>query len=145
MTLLSGEIGSAISIQKDYGDLPEIECFPGKLNQVFMNILSNAVQAIDLKGNIVIKTSFDKLNIHVSIADSGRGMSEEIRKQIFEPFLTTKEMGKGSGLGLAISYNIISQHNGKIIVNSEAGKGTEFILYLPIKQAVDNSTGRIHE
>ena len=145
LTLLSGEIGSAISIQKDYGDLPKIECFPGKLNQVFMNILSNAVQAIDLKGNIAIKTSFDALNIHVSISDSGKGMSEEVRKRIFEPFYTTKEMGKGSGLGLAISYNIVSQHNGKIIVNSEAGKGTEFILYLPIKQPVDNSSRRIHE
>jgi PAS domain S-box-containing protein len=145
LTLLSGEIGSAISIEKDYGDLPEIECFPGKLNQVFMNILSNAIQAIDLKGNIAIKTGFDGLNVHVSISDSGKGMTEEVKKRIFEPYFTTKEMGKGSGLGLAISYNIVSQHNGKIIVNSEVGKGTEFFLYLPEKQPVDNSSTRIHD
>lgn len=136
LTLLSGEIGTTITIQKDYGDLPEIECFPGKLNQVFMNILSNAIHAIDLKGKIVIKTSFDGLSIHISITDSGKGMSEEVIKRIFEPFFTTKEMGKGAGLGLSICYNIISQHNGKINVNSKPGKGTEFILSLPIKQPV---------
>jgi len=134
LTLLSGEISSAISIQKEYGDLPEIEGFPGKLNQVFMNILSNAVQAIGQKGEIVIKTRLDEHMVHISITDSGKGMTEEVRKRIFEPFYTTKEMGKGSGLGLAISYNIISQHHGKIIVNSEPGKGTEFILSIPMKQ-----------
>ena len=134
ITLLSGEIGKGITVIKDYGDLPEIECYPGKLNQVFMNILANATQAIGQKGEIVIKTSFDGLNIHISIADSGKGMPEEVRKRIFEPFFTTKPMGKGSGLGLSISYNIIAQHQGKIIVNSEPGEGTEFVLSLPVKR-----------
>ena len=145
LTLLSGEITNSISIQKNYGDLPEIECFPGKLNQVFMNILSNAVQAIELKGEIVIKTSFDGLNTHISITDSGKGMSEEVIKRIFEPFYTTKEMGKGAGLGLAICYNIISQHNGKINVKSELAKGTEFILTLPVKQPLGEPTTRNHD
>jgi PAS domain S-box-containing protein len=134
LTLLSGELGGRISIRKEYGDLPKIECFPGKLNQVFMNILSNGIQAIEQKGEIVIKTARDKHQVFIHISDTGKGMPEVVRKRIFEPFFTTKEMGKGSGLGLAISYNIISQHHGKIRVNSEPGKGTEFILSIPVKQ-----------
>jgi len=135
LVLLSGELGKRINIKKEYTDLPKIECFPGKLNQVFMNLLSNAIQAIDQKGEIVIKTSLEGLNIHISISDSGKGMPEEVRKRIFEPFYTTKPMGSGSGLGLSICYTIIMQHNGKISVNSEPGKGTEFVITLPLKQA----------
>jgi signal transduction histidine kinase len=134
LILLSGELGKRIMIIKEYGDLPNIECYPGKLNQVFMNILTNAVQAIDQKGEIVIKTRLEGLNIHISITDSGKGMPEEVRKRIFEPFYTTKPMGIGAGLGLSISYSIVSQHNGKIKVNSEPGKGTEFAITLPLKQ-----------
>jgi len=131
LMLLSGEIGERIAIQKEYGDLPEIECFPGKLNQVFMNILSNAIQAIDGSGKIIIRTYMKNDNVLISIKDSGEGMTEEVLKHIFEPFYTTKEMGRGAGLGLSISYNIISRHNGKIAVNSRPGKGTEFIVSLP--------------
>jgi len=131
LMLLSGEIGERIAIQKEYGDLPEIECFPGKLNQVFMNILSNAIQAIDGSGKIIIRTYMKDDNVLISIKDSGEGMTEEVLKHIFEPFYTTKEMGRGAGLGLSISYNIISRHNGKIAVNSRPGKGTEFIVSLP--------------
>ncbi len=136
LTLLASEIGTRIAIRKEYGDSPDIECLPGKLNQVFMNILSNAVMAIENTGEIHIVTSSDALNVNISIRDSGRGMSEEVNARIFEPFFTTKEKGIGVGLGLPISYNIIAQHSGKIIVNSEQGKGTEFILTLPIKQSV---------
>lgn len=134
LILLSGELGKRIRIIKEYGDLPNIECYPGKLNQVFMNILTNAVQAIDQKGEIVIKTRLEGQNIHISIADSGKGMPEEVKKRIFEPFYTTKPMGSGAGLGLSISYSIVSHHNGKIKVNSEPGKGTEFAITLPLKQ-----------
>jgi len=134
LVLLSGELEKRISVNKEYGNLPEIECFPGKLNQVYMNILSNAIQAIDQKGEIVIKTSLEGLNIYISIRDSGKGMPEEVRKRIFEPFYTTKPMGRGAGLGLSISYSIISQHSGKIAVNSKPGKGTEFVITLPIMQ-----------
>ena len=135
LLLLSGEIGDRIEIQKEYGDLPEIECYPGKLNQVFMNILANAIQAIHGKGKIVIKTFGEDDSILISIKDSGKGMPPEVQKRIFEPFYTTKEMGRGSGLGLSICYNIIAQHNGKIMVNSKPGIGTEFIISLPKKQS----------
>ena len=135
LMLLSGETGDRIGIQKEYGDLPEIECYPGKLNQVFMNLLSNAIQAIHGQGKIVIKTARDGDNIRISIKDSGRGMPSEVQDRIFEPFFTTKELGQGSGLGLSISYNIIAQHSGKIMVNSEPGIGTEFIISLPEKQS----------
>ncbi len=134
LTLLSSEIGAGITIKKEYGDLPDIECFPGKLNQVFMNILSNAIQAIDGKGEISIETALEDKNVVISVRDSGKGMPGEVRKRIFEPFFTTKKMGKGSGLGLAISYNIITQHHGKISVDSEPGEGTEFIIAIPVKQ-----------
>jgi PAS domain S-box-containing protein len=133
LMLLSGETGSRIEVRKEYGDLPEIECFPGKLNQVFMNILSNAIQAIHGSGQIIIRTYSEGDIILISIKDSGEGMPAEVRKRIFEPFYTTKEMGKGAGLGLSICYNIIAQHNGKILVNSRPGKGTEFIVSLPKK------------
>jgi PAS domain S-box-containing protein len=137
LTLLSGELGTRITVHKDYGELHHIECYPGKLNQVFMNILSNAIQAIEHQGEISIKTSIDKEIVWISIRDTGKGMPEEVRKRIFEPFFTTKEMGEGAGLGLAICYNIISQHNGKITVKSEPGLGTEFVLSLPVKQPAD--------
>ena len=81
-----------------------------------------------------MKTRLEGLNIHICITDSGKGMPEEVRKRIFEPFYTTKPMGSGAGLGLSICYGIISQHNGNITVNSEPGKGTEFTITLPLKQ-----------
>jgi len=136
LTLLSGEIGSGITIHKDYGDIPDIEIYPGKLNQVFMNILSNAVQAIEGKGDIHIITHSDDEYVYITIHDSGKGMPEEVRERIFEPYFTTKSMGDGAGLGLAISYTIISKHNGKIKVNSEPGKGTEFVISLPVKRTI---------
>ena len=134
LTLLSGEMGPGITIQKNYGDLPKIECFPGKLNQVFMNLLSNAIQAIEKNGLITIKTWTEATNAMISITDNGKGMTEEVRKKVFEPFFTTKEMGKGSGIGLSICYQIISQHHGHILVKSEPGTGTEFLLSIPLKQ-----------
>ena len=135
LTLLAGEIADRISIHKDYGDIPDIEYYPGKLNQVFMNILSNGIQAIEDRGEIHIKTQFDGRNLKITISDSGKGMPEKVLKRIFEPFYTTKEMGQGSGLGLSICYKIISEHHGYINVCSEPGKGTEFIITLPQKQA----------
>ncbi len=139
LTLLSGEMGPGITIQRNFGALPEIECFPGKLNQVFMNLLSNAIQAIEKKGVITIKTWAEATNAMVSITDNGKGMPEEVRRRIFEPFFSTKEMGKGSGLGLSICYHIISQHHGQILVKSEPGAGTEFIISIPLKQQAEES------
>ena len=139
LLLLSGEIGNRIEIQKEYGDIPEIECYPGKLNQVIMNLLANAIQAIHGKGKIIIRTFRRGDHILISIKDSGKGMPPEVQERIFEPFYTTKELGKGAGLGLSICYNIIAQHNGSITVNSSPGTGTEFITSLPVKQSKKNN------
>jgi len=135
LILLYNKTKNKIKIQKEYGDLPEIECLPSKLNQVFMNILTNSIQAIEAKGDIFIETISSSIGIKIIIRDTGKGMPPEVKKHIFEPFYTTKEVGSGTGLGLSISYGIIEQHNGNIDVFSEEGKGTEFIISLPISQS----------
>ncbi|HEY9343273.1 MAG TPA: ATP-binding protein [Hanamia sp.] len=138
LTLLHTVYKDRIEIIKDYGDIPEVECLPGQINQVLMNILSNAIQAIAEKGEIFIKTSEEKSAVKISIRDTGGGMSDETKQKIFDPFFTTKEVGKGTGLGLSISYGIIEKHQGKIEVNSVQGKGTEFIITLPVHQNKNN-------
>ena len=138
LTLLHSVYKDKITIEKDYGDIPEIECLPGQINQVLMNILSNAIQAIPGKGEIFIKTREEKDVVIISITDTGSGISDEIKHKIFDPFFTTKEVGKGTGLGLSISYGIIERHNGKIEVNSENGKGTRFMITLPVHQYSNN-------
>ncbi len=136
-----------IQVIKEYGNLPQVECFAGQLNQVFMNLLANAIDAIeesnqgssynDLLANpnrITIRTSVAEQQVKIQIADNGKGMSEEIREHIFDHLFTTKEVGKGTGLGLAIAQQIIvDKHQGSILVNSEIGKGTEFVISLPIE------------
>jgi signal transduction histidine kinase len=134
LTLLYNSYKDRIKIVKQYGDLPEVDCFPGQVNQVFMNVLSNAIQSIREDGTIVIKTWRENDLVKVSIKDTGYGMSEEVRKKIFDPFFTTKEVGKGTGLGLSISFGIIQKHNGEIKVISTPGAGTEFIIIIPIFQ-----------
>jgi signal transduction histidine kinase len=134
LTLLHNLFRDRINIVKNYGDIPEIACFPGKINQVFMNILTNAANAIPDKGEVTISTSQNKDHVQISIKDTGEGMSKETIKKIFEPFFTTKPVGKGTGLGLSISYSIIQEHHGTISINSSLGKGTEFIITLPIKK-----------
>jgi signal transduction histidine kinase len=135
LILLHNKYKNRIEIVKNYGNLPLIECYPGQLNQVFMNILSNAVDAIDDKGTITINTSMSNGFVRVSIKDSGYGIPEKIREKIFDPFYTTKGVGKGTGLGLSISQSIIEKHNGNINVKSEMGEGTEFIILIPVKQS----------
>ncbi len=117
-------------------DLPEINCYPGKLNQVFMNILVNALQATAASNKLYddrrveVKTSFDDQNVYISIRDNGSGMPPEVKSRIFEPFFTTKEVGQGTGLGLSIVLGIINDHKGRIEVNTAPNEGTEFILTL---------------
>jgi len=131
-------LGSLIHVEKKFGNLPLIECFPGKLNQVFLNMISNAIYAIKKKYNeisgglLTITTEHDENNAYIKIADNGTGMDENTKKRLFEPFFTTKDVGEGTGLGLSISYNTIVKHNGQIKVNSEPGIGTEFIIILPL-------------
>ena len=140
LVITNNLLNNIIKIQKNYADLPLIECYPGKLNQVFLNIISNGIYAIKKRfeeadgGLLTISTSFDDTNVFIKIADNGTGMDENTKKKLFEPFFTTKDVGEGTGLGLSIAYNTINKHNGQIQVNSEIGKGTEFILILPLIQ-----------
>ncbi|MCR6638728.1 MAG: ATP-binding protein [Sporocytophaga sp.] len=135
LVLLNNSMDGKVKITKCYNDIPAIECFPGKINQVFMNILTNSIQAVKAKnitnGEIIISTFEKDEVVGVSIKDNGIGMSEKTKMKIFEPFFTTKDVGEGTGLGLSIVYTIIESHKGKIEVHSEEGIGTEFILYLP--------------
>jgi GAF domain-containing protein len=140
---------SEIQVVKNYGDFPDIECYSAQLNQVFMNILSNSIDAIetaidqgrwesdqDLLPTICIATSYDiEDEISISIIDNGIGISEENRSRIFDPFFTTKDVGKGTGLGLAISYQIITaRHQGELTCSSEVGYGTELLIRIPVNQ-----------
>ena len=138
MILLQNNIKDRIKVRKDYGDLEELECFPGKFNQVIMNVLTNSIHAIKDKGEILIQTVSSGIGVKIIIKDNGAGMTPEVKKHIFDPFFTTKDVGKGTGLGLSISYGIIEQHHGNIDVISEPGKGTELIISLPRRQSDHN-------
>lgn len=135
----------AIQVIKNYGQLPEVECHPSQLNQVFMNILSNAIDALQTSGvrdnqqpTITISTSISSANsIAISIADNGAGIPELIRSKLFDPFFTTKPVGKGTGLGLSISHQIVTEkHGGKIECDSTLEKGTEFVVKIPLRQVM---------
>jgi two-component system, NtrC family, sensor kinase len=137
LTLLHSTYKNRIEIVKDYGNIPDVDCFPGQINQVFMNILSNAIQAIPQEGSIFIRTWLDSNMVKISMKDTGTGITEEVQKKIFDPFFTTKEVGKGTGLGLSISYGIVEKHNGEIEVFSTPGKGAEFVISIPIQQPLN--------
>jgi hypothetical protein len=136
--IIANNLLNKVKVVKNYSNLPRIECYAGKLNQVFLNIISNGVYAVHEKfgdepgGEIVITTTYDEEKVSLSIKDNGTGMDEKTRKKIFEPFFTTKDVGEGTGLGMSIAYNTIKKHNGQIIINSALGEGTEFILEIPI-------------
>ncbi len=134
LILLHNRYKDKIELVKEYGKIPEIDCYPGQLNQVFMNVLSNAIEAIEDKGKIIVSTSISNGSIRISIKDTGTGIPEDIRSRIFEPFFSTKEIGQGTGLGLSICHSIIERHRGSIEVRSEMGTGSEFVIILPIKQ-----------
>jgi signal transduction histidine kinase len=133
-------LNNIIKVEKHYGNLPLVECYPGKLNQVFLNIISNGIYAIKKKfeetegGLLTITTARQEDTVSIKIADNGTGMDENTRKRLFEPFFTTKDVGEGTGLGLSIAYNTINKHNGKIEVHSQLGVGTEFDITLPLIQ-----------
>lgn len=144
----------AINVKKHYGELPLVECYPGSLNQVFMNILSNAIDALDEKtmtldaqatiqatiGEIMICTRLcDDSCLEIEIADNGPGMSAATQKKIFEPFFTTKPLGKGTGMGMPISYQIVvEKHGGQMAVTSTPKKGTKFVIQIPISQSASS-------
>ena len=137
MVILNNLMNNKVKVIREYGELPRIECYPGKLNQVFLNIISNAIHAMHKKfgeapeGLLTISTSCDEEHVFIRIKDNGTGMNENTRKKIFEPFFTTKDVGEGTGLGMSIAFNTIKRHEGHIHINTKEGEGTEFILELP--------------
>jgi two-component system, NtrC family, sensor kinase len=150
--LKSTALREEIQVIKNYGEFPNIECYSAQLNQVFMNILNNSIDAIEesikqghwqepreLPPTICIATSYDIDDaISISIIDNGIGIVEEHRTRIFDPFFTTKDVGKGTGLGLAISYQIITaRHQGELRCSSEVGYGSEFLIRIPVTQQTD--------
>ena len=132
LTLLRYELHDRIGVKLEFApDLPTIFCHQDQMNQVYMNILRNAIQAIDDKGTIRIKTWLDDDMINISFQDSGRGIPKAARTKIFDPFFTTKPVGEGTGLGLSISYGIVKNHHGEIFVDATGNQGTTFLLRLP--------------
>lgn len=136
LKIIWNELKYKCQIIKDYGNIPLLQCYPRQLNQVFMNLLINACQAIATQGEIKISTRYKQGTIYISIQDNGEGIAPEHIEKLYDPFFTTKPIGTGTGLGLSISYNIIEKHGGKIEVQSQLGKGTTFTLILPLKGLV---------
>ncbi len=128
------EVKYKAELTREFGALPLVECLPSQLNQVFMNILVNAAQAIEEHGKIRVATGTEGDKVWVEIADNGSGIAPEQLGRIFDPFFTTKPVGKGTGLGLSISYGIVQKHHGEIQVSSTPGAGTTFRIVLPRQQ-----------
>ena len=134
LNIVNNEIKYKADVVKHYGALPEVQCLPSELNQVFMNLLVNAAHAITAeRGTITISTGVDGPNVWVEVADTGAGIAQENLKRIFDPFFTTKPVGKGTCLGLSLAYGIVQKHSGRMEVHSELGVGTRFRGTLPIK------------
>ena len=134
LNVVTNEIKYKAEVIKEYAGLPDVECMPSQLNQVFLNLLMNAAQAIDKKGVITVRTGISGEEVWVEVEDTGKGIAPEHINRIFDPFFTTKPIGKGTGLGLSLSYGIVQKHHGRIEVNSEVGKGTKFRVWLPMQQ-----------
>ena len=135
LNMARNEIKYKAEIERDYGELPLVECIPAQINQVFLNLLVNAAQSIDGQGRITLRTRRIGPEVAISIIDTGRGIPEALRTRIFEPFFTTKTVGQGTGLGLSISYGIIQKHGGRIEVDSTVGQGSAFTIWLPVTRA----------
>ncbi|BCK87878.1 bacteriohemerythrin [Sideroxyarcus emersonii] len=136
LNVVANEIKYKAEVVKEYAGLPDVECMPSQLNQVFMNLLVNAAQAIDKKGTITVRTGVSGDEVWVEVQDTGKGIPPEHINRIFDPFFTTKPIGQGTGLGLSLSYGIVQKHRGRIEVKSEPGKGTVFRINLPVRQTV---------
>jgi len=130
LILLENEFKEDIDLKKELGDIPEVKCSPGKLNQVFMNVIYNALQSVD-EGAIEIKTWAEDKDAFIKIKDDGRGIPKDIRDKIFDPFYTTKD--ESTGLGLSVSYRIVKEHGGDIRIESEEGVGTEVTIRIPVE------------
>lgn len=134
LKICQSQLKGRVEVVRQYGKLPQIECSPSQLNQIFLNLINNAGQAIEGTGRIFLHTQAEAGGVAIRILDTGSGMSEEVRQRIFEPFFTTKAVGKGTGLGLSIVFRIIEDHGGSIEVRSAPGKGSAFTIRLPLRQ-----------
>ena len=135
LNIVNNEIKYKADVVKAYGTLPEVQCLPSELNQVFMNLLVNAAHAVNKgRGTIHIRTGTEADSAWVEIEDDGSGIAKENLTRIFDPFFTTKPVGKGTGLGLSLSYGIVKKHHGRLEVDSEVGRGTRFRLTIPVCQ-----------
>ena len=141
INIVWNEIKYKANLVRNYAELPPVRCYPHQLNQVFMNLLINAAQAIDKEGQITVKAWQEGQEVIFSVTDTGCGIPEENLSKIFDPFFTTKEIGIGTGLGLSLSYQIVKRHQGEIRVESVPGKGTTFTVYLPIEARSDSAFG----
>lgn len=135
LNIVWNEIKYHCTLNKEYGDIPKVYCIPSQINQVFLNLLVNAAQAIPQKGEITIRTGQVANEIFIVIADTGTGIPAENMPKLFDAFYTTKPAGKGTGLGLSIAHNLVMKHGGRIEVASTVGEGTTFTVWLPIEQA----------
>lgn len=135
LKICQSQFKGRVEVVRQYGKLPQIECSPSQLNQIFLNLITNAGQAIEGEGRIYLHTQAEGDGVAIRILDTGSGMSEAVRQRIFEPFYTTKPVGKGTGLGLSIVFRIIEDHGGSVEVRSTPGKGSAFTIRLPLRQA----------
>ena len=135
LNIVRNELKYKANIVREYGALPDIECVPSRLNQVFLNLLVNAGQSIDGVGTITISTGVDGDEAWIAVADTGCGIPPENLNRIFDPFFTTKPVGQGTGLGLSVSHSIVRKHGGRLDVESEVGRGTRFTIRLPLASA----------
>lgn len=142
LNLLSSEIKYRADVVRQYGEVPQIKCLASQLNQVFMNLLVNAAQAIPVgkRGTITVRCGTEACGVWVAIGDTGAGIPESNLKRIFDPFFTTKPVGKGTGLGLSVVYGTVKKHQGRIDVASEEGKGSTFTVWLPIEKEEKNAS-----
>ena len=142
LNIVNNEIKYKADVVKEYGEIPDVECLPSELNQVFMNLLVNAAHAIGAqRGTITIRTGEEGERVWVEIEDNGCGIARENLSRIFDPFFTTKPIGKGTGLGLSLAYGIVRKHDGQIEVQSKVGQGTRFRVRVPIRRALRSSDG----
>jgi signal transduction histidine kinase len=140
LNIVRNELKHKVRIDRRYGVVPEVECLPSRLNQVFLNLLVNAGHAIDGQGTITLTTDSNDHEAWLVVEDTGCGIPAEHLKRIFEPFFTTKPVGQGTGLGLSVSYSIVRKHGGRIEVESTVGKGTRFTVFLPLRQPADDKS-----